>query len=88
MMSWIAGLLIAACFVAVTMAGSASAQCPPPLFPGVPTAVTTYHYDNLRTGWNCNETTLSPANVAPPSIVKLGGQVVFGLIYWCRCATR
>ncbi len=26
-------------------------------------AVTTYHYDNLRTGWNSNETTLTPNNV-------------------------
>lgn len=28
------------------------------------TAVTTYHYDNNRTGWNSNETGLTPANVA------------------------
>ncbi len=27
------------------------------------TAVTTYHNDNYRTGWNSNETTLTPANV-------------------------
>jgi hypothetical protein len=27
------------------------------------TAVTTYHYDNLRTGWNSNETVLTPSNV-------------------------
>lgn len=26
-------------------------------------AVTTYHYDNYRTGWNSNETILTPANV-------------------------
>ncbi|HLJ29722.1 MAG TPA: DUF5666 domain-containing protein [Candidatus Angelobacter sp.] len=26
-------------------------------------AVTTYHYDNLRTGWNSNEPVLTPANV-------------------------
>src|SRR5579862_998504 len=25
--------------------------------------VTTYHYDTLRTGWNPNETVLTPANV-------------------------
>ena len=29
--------------------------------------VATYHYDNLRTGWNQNETTLTPANVGPAS---------------------
>lgn len=28
-----------------------------------PQAVTTYHHDNLRTGWNSNETVLTPANV-------------------------
>jgi hypothetical protein len=28
------------------------------------TAVTTYHYDNNRTGWNSTETVLTPANVA------------------------
>ncbi len=26
-------------------------------------SVTTYHYDNYRTGWNANETTLTPTNV-------------------------
>ena len=30
-------------------------------------AVTTYHYDNQRTGWNPNETKLTPANVGPTS---------------------
>jgi hypothetical protein len=28
-------------------------------------AVTTYHYDNQRTGWNQQETTLTPTNVGP-----------------------
>jgi hypothetical protein len=28
-----------------------------------PRAVTTYHYDNLRTGWNSEETVLTPSNV-------------------------
>src|SRR5215469_3485166 len=28
-----------------------------------PEAVITYHYDNLRTGWNSNEATLTPSNV-------------------------
>jgi hypothetical protein len=31
------------------------------------TSVTTYHYDNNRTGWNHNETVLTPANVLSPS---------------------
>jgi hypothetical protein len=33
--------------------------------------VTTYHYDNLRTGWNVSETTLTPANVATASLAPL-----------------
>ena len=37
-------------------------------------AVTTYHYDNQRTGWNPNETTLTPANV--------------GRIVWCAFPDR
>src|ERR1035438_8153158 len=35
------------------------------------TAVTTYHYDNNRTGWNPNELALTPANV---------GKTTFGLL--------
>ncbi|MFZ0807282.1 MAG: hypothetical protein WAN03_13895 [Candidatus Sulfotelmatobacter sp.] len=35
-------------------------------------AVTTYHYDNNRTGWNNQETVLTPANVATSA---------FGLLY-------
>jgi hypothetical protein len=30
-------------------------------------AVTTYHYDNNRTGWNKHETVLTPANVGTAS---------------------
>ncbi|MGH6847396.1 MAG: hypothetical protein ACREC0_08140, partial [Methylocella sp.] len=33
--------------------------------------VTTYHYDNQRTGWNPYETTLTQANV---------GQTTFGVV--------
>ena len=36
-------------------------------------SVTTYHYDNYRTGWNQNETTLTPYNVNSSS---------FGLLHW------
>jgi Bacterial Ig-like domain (group 3) len=35
------------------------------------TAITTYHYDNYRTGWNQNETVLTQANV---------GNATFGLL--------
>jgi len=35
-------------------------------------SVSTYHYDNYRTGWNQNETILTPANVASSS---------FGMLY-------
>ena len=31
------------------------------------TAITTYHVDNNRTGWNSHETVLTPANVVPSS---------------------
>jgi hypothetical protein len=34
-------------------------------------AVTTYHYDNLRTGWNSHETKLTPARVGSPEFVLL-----------------
>jgi|HubBroStandDraft_6_1064221.scaffolds.fasta_scaffold00132_30 hypothetical protein len=44
------------------------------------TAVTTYHYDNNRTGWNSTETVLTPANVNSSSFgllatVRLDDQV-------------
>lgn len=39
---------------------------PPP-----PEAVTTYHYDNLRTGWDPNEVKLNYANVGPSSFGPL-----------------
>jgi hypothetical protein len=35
-------------------------------------SVTTYHYDNYRTGWNQNETTLTVAAVQSPSFGVLG----------------
>ncbi len=42
--------------------------------------VTTWHYDNLRTGANNNETVLTPANVNPNSFGKLFTQPVDGFI--------
>jgi hypothetical protein len=62
-MNRIVRALLVASVVACTAAGSALAQCPVT----TSTAVTTYHYDNLRTGWNCNETILTPAIVGSSS---------------------
>jgi hypothetical protein len=38
--------------------------------------VTTYHYDNQRTGWNRNETKLTPANVGSTSFGVLAEVVL------------
>jgi hypothetical protein len=38
---------------------------------GGTTAIATYHYDNLRTGWNQRETVLTPANVGNLRLQKL-----------------
>jgi Immunoglobulin I-set domain len=42
--------------------------------------VITYHYDNLRTGQNVNEMTLTPANVNQATFGKLGEFAVDGLV--------
>jgi hypothetical protein len=42
--------------------------------------VTTYHYDNLRTGQNTNETTLTPANMNFTKFGKLGELPVDGKV--------
>lgn len=42
--------------------------------------VTTYHYDNLRTGQNTNETTLTTANVTEAKFGKLGELMVDGKV--------
>ena len=42
--------------------------------------VVTYHYDNLRTGQNLNETTLTTANVNSTKFGKLGAFSVDGLV--------
>ena len=50
----------------------------------IPTAsnidVTTYHYDNSRTGQNVHEAVLTPANVNPLKFGKLGSFAVDGLV--------
>lgn len=54
----------------------------PPVPPGPPssTDVITYHYDNLRTGQNLNEVTLTPANVNTTKFGKLGQFAVDGKV--------
>jgi hypothetical protein len=42
--------------------------------------VVTYHYDNLRTGQNLNETILTPSNVNSTKFGKLGAFTVDGLV--------
>ncbi len=42
------------------------------LFCGAQVSVTTYHYDNYRTGWNKSESTLTPAKA---------GSTYFGLLH-------
>jgi hypothetical protein len=42
--------------------------------------VVTYHYDNLRTGQNLNETTLTPANVSSTTFGKRGEFTVDGKV--------
>jgi hypothetical protein len=42
--------------------------------------VITYHYDNLRTGQNLNETILTPANVTSSKFGKLGAFTVDGRV--------
>jgi hypothetical protein len=56
-------ILASALFWSILMAGSVAAQ----------TAVTTYHYDNLRMGWNQTETALTTANVNQQNFVPLPG---------------
>ncbi len=53
---------------------------PPPPPPGN-VNVTTFHYDNKRTGLNNSEATLTPANVNPASFGKLFTLTVDGYVY-------
>ncbi len=49
-------------------------------YSGTPIDVLTYHYDNLRTGWNQNETDLTPASVASKHFGLLATLTVDGLV--------
>lgn len=42
--------------------------------------IVTYHYDNMRTGQNLNETALTPSNVNQSKFGKLGEFIVDGLV--------
>ena len=57
-----------------SMNTSSSGGNPNPLPTPTPSSidVVTYHYDNMRTGANTNETTLTPANVSSTAFGQLG----------------
>ena len=57
---------------------AATGGTPPPPPSGSSTDVTTYHYDNLRTGQNTHETTLTHANVNSSTFGLLGAFPVDG----------
>jgi hypothetical protein len=42
--------------------------------------VVTYHYDNMRTGQNSNETALTTSNLTPTKFGKLGAFIVDGKV--------
>jgi len=50
-------------------------------YSGTPINVTTYHYDNLRTGWNQSETDLTPASVASAKFGLLKSLTVDGNVF-------
>src|SRR5208283_3173632 len=51
------------------------------VYGGAPISVTTYHYDNSRTGWNPNETDLTPASVQSGDFGLLATVSVDGAVW-------
>jgi hypothetical protein len=78
--------IFAALLIVFSMAGcggsTGTSGSPSPTPTPSPSAidVTTYHYDNLRTGQNLNETTLTTANVNQSKFGKLGELMVDGKV--------
>src|SRR5882762_10240219 len=60
--------------------GSSGGGNPSPTSSSSSIDVTTYHYDNLRTGQNLTETTLTPANVNQAKFGRLGELMVDGKV--------
>jgi hypothetical protein len=76
-------LLLAACGSSTSSnspSNSGSGGNPSPMPTPSSIDVTTYHYDNLRTGQNLSETTLTPANVNQSKFGKLGELMVDGKV--------
>ena len=71
-------------FSSAACGGSSSNRTPSPTPTPTPSPssidVTTYHYDNLRTGQNVTETTLTTANVNQAKFGKLGELMVDGKV--------
>jgi hypothetical protein len=63
-----------------TSGGPVGSPSPTPTPPSSAIDVTTYHYDNLRTGQNLNETTLTTVNVNQSKFGKLGELMVDGKV--------
>ena len=61
-----------------SVSGSATLTVAAPVAAG--TNVLTWHYDNLRSGLNPNETSLTPTNVAPSSFGKLFSYLTDGYV--------
>ena len=75
---------LVACGGSNRISGSTVGGTPPPNPNPTPSPssidVTTYHYDNLRTGQNLSETTLTTANVNQSKFGKLGELMVDGKV--------